>query len=164
MSAMFLRHEGFLGAVGAFLKVHPLSPAALQNHTSKEPRKVQNSKHLCCSPACHGVPADLLRDLACVQFFCIRLPPGCCSPACRQVPADFFRDLACAHVSCIRLHTAGALLCLGLLALQYRLCRSEGCWGSCKTRAGTCAGCPARHALPKNRSPRGKGRAGHGAA
>ena len=41
MSAMFLRHEGFLGAVGAFLKVHPLSPAALQNHTTKEPRKVR---------------------------------------------------------------------------------------------------------------------------
>lgn len=24
MSALFLRHEGFLGAVGAFLKVHPM--------------------------------------------------------------------------------------------------------------------------------------------
>ena len=47
MSAMFLRHEGFLGAVGAFLKVHPLSPAALQNHTSKEPRKVL----LACMPS-----------------------------------------------------------------------------------------------------------------
>lgn len=25
MNALFLRHEGFLGAVGAFLKVHPMS-------------------------------------------------------------------------------------------------------------------------------------------
>jgi hypothetical protein len=24
MNALFLRHEGFLGAVGAFLKVHPM--------------------------------------------------------------------------------------------------------------------------------------------
>ncbi len=29
MAATFLRHEGFLGAVGAFLKVHPLAPGAL---------------------------------------------------------------------------------------------------------------------------------------
>lgn len=28
MNALFLRHEGFLGAVGAFLKVHPMSAQA----------------------------------------------------------------------------------------------------------------------------------------
>ncbi len=33
MSAKFLRHEGFLGAVGAFLKVHPMTPPS-------QPRKV----------------------------------------------------------------------------------------------------------------------------
>jgi len=27
MNALFLRHEGFLGAVGAFLKVHPMTGA-----------------------------------------------------------------------------------------------------------------------------------------
>ena len=95
---MFLRHEGFLGAVGAFLKVHPLSPAALQHHTSKEPRKVQNASICAGSPACRKVPADLLCDLACVQYFCIRLPTGCCLPPCRQVPADFLSDLLCTNI------------------------------------------------------------------
>ncbi|KAL3145762.1 hypothetical protein ABBQ38_015142 [Trebouxia sp. C0009 RCD-2024] len=46
MAALFLRHEGFLGAVGAFLKVHPMAPsfhAAWSGHAShsKEPRKVR---------------------------------------------------------------------------------------------------------------------------
>ncbi|CAL8471142.1 g10684 [Coccomyxa elongata] len=36
MSAKFLRHEGFLGAVGAFLKVHPMTPPS-------QPRKVRAS-------------------------------------------------------------------------------------------------------------------------
>ena len=45
MAALFLRHEGFLGAMGAFLKVHPMAPsfhAAWSGHAShsKEPRKV----------------------------------------------------------------------------------------------------------------------------
>lgn len=35
MAAMFLRHEGFLGAVGAFLKVHPM-----QDTRGREARKV----------------------------------------------------------------------------------------------------------------------------
>lgn len=38
MAAMFLRHEGFLGAMGAFLKVHPMEPST---EAVKEPRKVQ---------------------------------------------------------------------------------------------------------------------------
>jgi type II pantothenate kinase len=45
MQAMFLRHEGFLGAVGAFLKVHPMSvsgaPAAAEGTGAREQRKVR---------------------------------------------------------------------------------------------------------------------------
>ena len=41
MSAMFLRHEGFLGAVGAFLKVNPFTPPEPQPGTDRLPRKVQ---------------------------------------------------------------------------------------------------------------------------
>ena len=33
MAAMFLRHEGFLGAVGAFLKVHPMNSGAKSRRT-----------------------------------------------------------------------------------------------------------------------------------
>ena len=36
MAAMFLRHEGFLGAVGAFLKVHPM-----RDTRGREARKVR---------------------------------------------------------------------------------------------------------------------------
>ena len=39
MAAMFLRHEGFLGAMGAFLKVHPMEPN-IEAVNNKEPRKV----------------------------------------------------------------------------------------------------------------------------
>jgi hypothetical protein len=44
MQAMFLRHEGFLGAVGAFLKVHPISggPAAAEGTGAREQRKVRS--------------------------------------------------------------------------------------------------------------------------
>ena len=41
MNAMFLRHEGFLGAVGAFLTVHPMTVP--DHHTASGqalPRKV----------------------------------------------------------------------------------------------------------------------------
>ena len=40
---MFLRHEGFLGAVGAFLTVHPMAPAAVPGaqQGAREPRKVR---------------------------------------------------------------------------------------------------------------------------
>ena len=40
---MFLRHEGFLGAVGAFLTVHPMAPAAVAGaqQGAREPRKVR---------------------------------------------------------------------------------------------------------------------------
>ncbi|EIE24982.1 fumble-domain-containing protein [Coccomyxa subellipsoidea C-169] len=41
MSAKFLRHEGFLGAVGAFLKVHPMTPPNQASTGSREPRKVR---------------------------------------------------------------------------------------------------------------------------
>ena len=40
MSARFLRHEGFLGAVGAFLKVHPMTPPNHAPTGAREPRKV----------------------------------------------------------------------------------------------------------------------------
>jgi pantothenate kinase len=43
MSARFLRHEGFLGAVGAFLKVHPMTPPNLPPSSAREPRKVPTS-------------------------------------------------------------------------------------------------------------------------
>ena len=43
MAATFLRHEGFLGAVGAFLKVHPMTLPVGSKGGSKgavQPRKV----------------------------------------------------------------------------------------------------------------------------
>ena len=40
MKAKFLRHEGFLGAVGAFLKVHPMTPPKESTTSAREPRKV----------------------------------------------------------------------------------------------------------------------------
>ena len=42
MSARFLRHEGFLGAVGAFLKVHPMTPPNHAPTGAREPRKVRD--------------------------------------------------------------------------------------------------------------------------
>jgi hypothetical protein len=39
MKANFLRHEGFLGAVGAFLKVHPMAPASTAAAQGRESRK-----------------------------------------------------------------------------------------------------------------------------
>ena len=41
MKAKFLRHEGFLGAVGAFLKVHPMSPPKESTTSAREPRKAR---------------------------------------------------------------------------------------------------------------------------
>ncbi len=46
MKANFLRHEGFLGAVGAFLKVHPMAPtSAAATQGGREPRKVCGVAH-----------------------------------------------------------------------------------------------------------------------
>lgn len=42
MAALFLRHEGFLGAMGAFLKVHPMTSSSFHTSSTKEPRKVRN--------------------------------------------------------------------------------------------------------------------------
>lgn len=50
MAAMFLRHEGFLGAMGAFLKVHPMGPTAERASTSGQPRKV-SGKHTALTAA-----------------------------------------------------------------------------------------------------------------
>lgn len=48
MAAMFLRHEGFLGAVGAFLKVHPMPFPGAGGTTSSaagsQPRKVRGRR------------------------------------------------------------------------------------------------------------------------
>lgn len=41
MAALFLRHEGFLGAMGAFLKVHPMTSSSFHTSSTKEPRKVR---------------------------------------------------------------------------------------------------------------------------
>ena len=41
MKAKFLRHEGFLGTVGAFLKVHPMTPPKESTTSAREPRKVR---------------------------------------------------------------------------------------------------------------------------
>jgi hypothetical protein len=45
MSAKFLRHEGFLGAVGAFLKVHPMTPPNQPPTGAREPRKVSHAPY-----------------------------------------------------------------------------------------------------------------------
>jgi hypothetical protein len=54
MGAMFLRHEGFLGAVGAFLKVHPMTPPAGSKEAKNtvQPHKVINHRlsHVCMVP------------------------------------------------------------------------------------------------------------------
>lgn len=44
MAATFLRHEGFLGAVGAFLKVHPMTlPVGSKGSKGAvQPRKVSD--------------------------------------------------------------------------------------------------------------------------
>ena len=42
MSAKFLRHEGYLGAVGAFLKVHPM-PTVPEAGNDSAQRKVRHS-------------------------------------------------------------------------------------------------------------------------
>ena len=42
MAALFLRHEGFLGAMGAFLKVHPMTSSSFHTSSTKEPRKVRH--------------------------------------------------------------------------------------------------------------------------
>ncbi len=47
MAAMFLRHEGFLGAVGAFLLVQPTAGLSLGTESSAQPSKVRH--------ACTGV-------------------------------------------------------------------------------------------------------------
>ncbi len=41
MAAMFLRHEGFLGAMGAFLKVHPMTPSGRASNGASQPQKVR---------------------------------------------------------------------------------------------------------------------------
>ena len=45
MAATFLRHEGFLGAVGAFLKVHPMTlPVGHKGKGAAQPRKVREER------------------------------------------------------------------------------------------------------------------------
>ncbi|GMH37452.1 hypothetical protein BSKO_05325 [Bryopsis sp. KO-2023] len=41
MDALFLRHEGFLGAMGAFLKVHPITPPPRLHRSSRSMKQVQ---------------------------------------------------------------------------------------------------------------------------
>lgn len=50
---MFLRHEGFLGSVGAFLSVHPMAGGAASPavSASRDPRKVPDAP-FCATPAC----------------------------------------------------------------------------------------------------------------
>lgn len=47
MQALFLRHEGFLGAVGAFLSVHPMAGVAVSAavSSSREPGKVRKNRN-----------------------------------------------------------------------------------------------------------------------
>lgn len=47
MQALFLRHEGFLGAVGAFLSVHPMAGASVSAavSSSREPGKVRKDRN-----------------------------------------------------------------------------------------------------------------------
>ena len=56
MAALFLRHEGYLGAMGAFLKVHPMTPSSFHNSSTKEPRKVcidtRSVSHMLWGSAC----------------------------------------------------------------------------------------------------------------
>lgn len=83
MNAMFLRHEGYLGALGCFLKAHPMSPSGVQSH-GKEPRKV-----------CQHQPAT-----ACIFLSCMQMPG----------PFNTARHWSCA---CLVAHTwlSGKLRC-----------------------------------------------------
>ena len=75
MQANFLRHEGFLGAVGAFLSVHPMAGVAASPAVpacTPEPRKVcklsndhtaqeesvtmTGAENKCMACACHLLP------------------------------------------------------------------------------------------------------------
>jgi hypothetical protein len=65
MSARFLRHEGFLGAVGAFLKVHPMTPPNHAPTGAREPRKVRAQCHLCIACTFGGRPITWQEGLCC---------------------------------------------------------------------------------------------------
>jgi len=64
MSAKFLRHEGFLGAVGAFLKVHPMTPPNQALTGSREPRKVRCDSVALC-PYLHHAMVILHKPRCC---------------------------------------------------------------------------------------------------
>ena len=89
MAALFLRHEGFLGAMGAFLKVHPMTPSSFHASHTKEPRKVLNHTLLPypCSlslPPCTS-PCLLPMTPTFPQPFA-HCTASCCVPVCSLLP------------------------------------------------------------------------------
>ena len=69
MSARFLRHEGFLGAVGAFLKVHPMTPPNQPATVGREPRKVSALNLIPCLASFCPLPSSTIRQqhLLCIS-------------------------------------------------------------------------------------------------
>ena len=56
MSARFLRHEGYLGAVGAYLKVHPMpAPPASGSESAQGKVGMFHKDHVACTASVHLV-------------------------------------------------------------------------------------------------------------
>jgi len=93
MKAKFLRHEGFLGAVGAFLKVHPMTPPKEATTSAREPRKARPSHPHILYPIPRRVPVTGLGFTN--------------SRPCRRSPGPLRR---CAPLPCGAARPAGAAL------------------------------------------------------
>lgn len=102
MAASFLRHEGFLGAVGAFLKVHPMTPPGAKSSSATQPRKVRArfvERFSMGAPFAGGSvvgPAinDLQEKVSWVEKFVAMGVPGLVPPAGRRLGDGLDADAA----------------------------------------------------------------------
>ncbi|KAK9799347.1 hypothetical protein WJX73_008823 [Symbiochloris irregularis] len=99
MAAMFLRHEGYLGALGAFLKAHPMTPSSATTPVP-DPRKVRarfTERFSMGAPISGGQvsgPAfsDMDEKVSWVEKF-VRLGEAAASQAAEVESADWIEDL-----------------------------------------------------------------------
>lgn len=95
MDALFLRHEGFLGAMGAFLKVHPITPPAhlLQRKSSKKVNlnAVQRGTKFDIEYSCFGVQelSVSISDLILSQMCRPHVAVGICRQSLSVPHADY---------------------------------------------------------------------------